>query len=300
MKYDLVCLGEVLYDIYPETEKEVNLKKEVKKVLSGAPLTTASIASKLGLKAGIVSAINKDPKEVEKIKKEISSRKVENLIQTNSKPTGESIVKLDKNKIPKFKIKKNVAYDHIKYNKELQNLKTKYFCFGTLTQRNKKTRETVQKLLKNLNKKDKDTKVIYDVNIREGIPWKKIFKESLLYTDILKINEPELKEIKKLLKIKKTEKLLEKVDYMFVTHGKKGASVYYKGPEKKYSKISLPVKKVNVKDTTGCGDAFIAGMVYGMIKKFHMRKVLHTALKVSAKTASHVGAYKKDIDFRIN
>lgn len=305
MKYDLVCFGEVLYDIYPETERQENLKKEARKVLSGAPLTTASIASKLGLKTGIISAINNNPKEeIKKIEKEISSRNVHSLLQTNSKPTGESIISLDKNKIPKFKIKKDVAYDYIKYNKELKNLETKYFCFGTLAQRNKKSRETLQKLLKNLKSKSfsekNKIKTIYDVNIRKRFPWKKIFKQCLPYTDILKINKPELNEMKKLLNIKKTEKLLDKVDYVFVTRGNKGASVYYKSKNdsSKTEKISLPIKKVNVKDTTGCGDAFIAGMVYGMIKKSKMRKVLQTALKVSVKTASHVGAYKKDVNYK--
>src|SRR6056297_747341 len=238
-KYDLVCYGEVLYDIYnKQGSKNKNNSKE--KILSGAPLTTASIASKLGLKTGIISGINNKKEVVKKIKKEIP------------KPTGESIVKLDKNNNPEFKIKKDVAYDYIKYTNELKNLKTKYFYFGTLAQRNKKSRETLHKLLKKLklknpkNKNNKNTKTIYDVNIRVGASWKKIFKSSLKYTDILKVNEYELKEIKKLLKIEKTKDILnlKKVNYLFITKGNKGASVYYKIKSNKDSNkikaISLP------------------------------------------------------------
>ena len=287
MKYDLICYGEVLYDVYSR-ERGAN---ENKKVLSGAPLTTASIASKLGLKTGIISAINKKDNE---ITDKIKSRKVDSFIQKNSKPTGESIIKLNKNKTPNFKIKKDVAYDYIKYSKELKNINPKIFYFGTLAQRNKKSRKTLQKILKDLKENPKkNTKTIYDVNIREGFPWKKIFKSCLSYTDILKVNEYELKEIKKLLNIKSPKKLLNHIDYLFITKGNKGAEVYYKT-----KKISLPSYKYKVEDTTGCGDSFSAGIVYGMVKNWNPEKILKFALRISGKTSSRIGAYSKEINYR--
>ena len=221
--HDLICFGEIIYDNYKD-----------KKVLAGAPLNVASFCAALGLKTGLISAVN-DRKIIDTIEK----RGIKSYVQVNKYPSGEAFVKLNKDKIPGFVIKKNTAFDHIKHVKIPD---TGFFYFGTLAQRNKESRNSLYKMLE----ESKAVKVC-DLNLREGYS-AKILKKSVQHADIIKANEEELKKIEKYI----TDELV------FVTEGSKGAYIY--GTD-----IYAKSPKVKVVDTTGCGDAFTAGMIYGIV-----------------------------------
>jgi len=62
---------------------------------------------------------------------------------------------------------------------------------------------------------------------------------------------------------KSAEELSEMVEAVIITRGAKGSQIYSKG--KTYD---IPVAKVSeLKDPTGCGDAFRAGLLYGILNK---------------------------------
>jgi fructokinase len=271
---DLISYGEVLWDTYGN-----------KRVLAGAPLNTASIAAKIGLRTGFISAVGKN--DADSIGEEILKRDVCPYLQSTSQPTGKSVVTLGKGKKPSFEIDEVCSFDFIKHNKELENavMNAEFFHFGTLCQRNEVSRETLMTLLS-----ETGATRVYDVNLRGGINgWKQIVKDSLKKTEILKANEDELAALKKLFDAKDIIKYLFKnyeIKSIFVTLGPKGA-YYYNRKEKLFVKAP----GTEVVDTTGCGDAFIAGMIFGIAKGFPAGCVLRQAVYVASGVAEHKGAY---------
>jgi fructokinase len=276
--FDLVCFGEVLYDVY-----------EIKKVLAGAPLNTASFASFLGLKTGLISSIG-NKKSDEKIEQEITNRNVEPFLQRNNYETGKAKITLNKNKLPEFSINQNAAYDHIQKTKNLVNLvrNAEFFYFGTLCQRNVHSRNTLMELLST-----RKSKTVYDVNLRKGISsWESIVKNSLKHASILKMNEEESSKVKEITDCRNVEQLFTKtnIGYVFVTLGEKGAYLHQKNKET----LFVEAPEVTMVDTTGCGDAFTAALIYGFHEKWSEKQILKHSVDFSSEVAQYEGSFNRD------
>jgi fructokinase len=276
--FNLVCFGEVLYDIYGTT-----------RVLAGAPLNTASFASVLGLKTALISAIG-NRKSDEQIEEELIKRDVEPFLQRNNYGTGEAKIKLNKSKVPTFTITSNAAYDHIQKTKTLVNLakNAEFFYFGTLCQRDKKSRNTLMELLSS-----RENAAVYDVNLREGISsWESIVANSLKFTTILKMNEEESDKVKAITGCRSMEQFFDKTDigYVFVTLGDKGACLYQRNGDA----LFVEAPEVNVVDTTGCGDAFTAALIYGFHEKWSGQRILEFAVDFASEVAQYKGAFNSE------
>jgi fructokinase len=276
--FDLVCFGEVLYDVY-ETEKR----------LAGAPLNTASFASFLGLKTALISAIGNQEYD-KKVEYELINRKIKPFLQRNGYETGKAKVSLNEDRVPEFSIESNSAFDHIQITQELVDLvrNAEFFYFGTLCQRNQETKNTLRELLSTRN-----SKTVYDVNLRRGITsWETIVSKSIKFSTILKMNKKEYFKIKKASGFQNIEQLLDKknVEYVFVTLGEKGALLFQKNGETYF--VEAP--RVNAVDTTGCGDAFTAALVYGFHKKWSEQRNLKYAVDFASEVTQNVGAFNHE------
>ena len=76
------------------------------------------------------------------------------------------------------------------------------------------------------------------------------------------------------------EKLAERVEALIVTQGAQGSLIYQRG-----SKLHIPsANPVAVNDPTGCGDAYRAGLIYGLMSKLEWA--------VTGRIASLMGAIK--------
>ncbi len=279
---DLVCFGELLWDIYEDGEKK----------MGGAPFNVAAIASMKGIDTTMITAVGSDELG-EKIRIE-ASKKVNLLCQTSEHKTGTVKVILEKGN-PEFSIEKDAAYDYITFDDTIKNVCSgaKFFCFGTLAQRCNVSRETLKKILKVTH-----AVKIYDFNYRESInQWKSIFKESIEQTDILKVNEAELELLKSLYRVSddtfiKTLIQKHELQYIFVTRGDNGASLY---SEKKV--LHRAALKTDVTDTTGCGDAFTTGIVYSLLNNFDDERILECATNLAAKIAVVKGAVPENAEY---
>ena len=110
----------------------------------------------------------------------------------------------------------------------------------------------------------------FDPNIRPSLIKDKkdflnmFFKISKM-VDILKMSDDDLKYITGLSDVKEgLRKILNKINssLVLVTLGKSGVLSYYKGQF-----IHIPTfNKIRIKETTGCGDAFMAAIIYGLLK----------------------------------
>ncbi|MDP2637633.1 MAG: carbohydrate kinase [Candidatus Levybacteria bacterium] len=263
----IVCFGELLIDMISSNVGDLKDSEGFLKKFGGAPANTAVGLAKLGLSAKFIGKVGNDPFGLF-LKEILDDNNVDtkNLILSKKEKTSLAFVSLTETGERSFSFYKG-AHDAISET-EVSLLKSVYlFHFGSLTQISDGPKKATEKLIKQARK----NKIIisYDPNIREAL-WvnlnkaKKIILETSKKVQIFKLNEEEAIFLSGEKNIPQAaEKLFTKnLDALFITLGKNGC--YYK--TKKYKgQVSMPIK-INVVDTTGAGDAFNAGYIYGIIQ----------------------------------
>lgn len=99
-------------------------------------------------------------------------------------------------------------------------------------------------------------------------------KEILLYSEIIFTNEVEREEIEKLYSLNSITDLFDKGNarVIITTLGKKG-SMYYEKTDEGIKTGTIGAAEENpVVDTTGSGDAYIAGFIYGLLENMSIEQ----------------------------
>jgi bifunctional ADP-heptose synthase (sugar kinase/adenylyltransferase) len=96
----------------------------------------------------------------------------------------------------------------------------------------------------------------------------------------IKINDTEYHKTKHTITPELKNKLI-------ITLGSKGA---------KYNNKTYPVKQVDVKDTSGAGDTFLAGLVFSFIKEKNIDKAIKFANKCASQVVQKKGTAKININ----
>lgn len=275
----VVSFGEILWDKLPSG-----------KAPGGAPLNFAyrlnsfqnslSIISKVGddsLGKELLEFLNKNGLDTEHIQ-----------ISKNYK-TGEVNVSIDKNGIADYDILNPVAWDDISLNLKNKELtkNSSVFIFGSLICRNTISRRTLKELLKIAPFK------LFDINLRSPYYNMNLIEELMLSSDFIKFNYEEIEEISTIYINKKAtlENMIEtisektKTKNICVTMGEKGACYYTNN-----SFYYQDGFKINVLDTVGAGDSFLATLVEGILNKTKPQEILKKACAVAALVASKEGA----------
>ena len=275
----VVSFGEILWDKLPS-----------RNVPGGAPLNFAyrlnsfqnslSIISKVGddsLGKGLTEFLNKNGLDAEHIQ-------ISKIYKT-----GEVNVSIDKNGIADYDILNPVAWDDISLN--LKNIEltknSSVFVFGSLICRNMTSRRTLKELLKIAPFK------LFDINLRSPYYNMNLIEELMLSSDFIKFNYEEIEEISTIYINKKAtlENMIEtisektKTKNICVTMGEKGACYYTNN-----SFYYQDGFKINVLDTVGAGDSFLATLVEGILNKTKPQEILKKACAVAALVASKEGA----------
>ena len=275
-----LSFGEILFDVIGDTEH-----------LGGAPFNLAAHLSRLGNEASIVSAVGRDERG-DKIMAEIKRLGVgESYMQTNEFPTGYVQVEIDEAGKPTYTIHENVAYDNI-CDINLDN-EFNCFCFGTLTQRNQVSRDSLYKILENTKIKQ----VFYDVNLRQNYYSLELIEASLQYATIVKLNDEEVLVLSQLLfqedlsEANFVKKIIDKynLQIVIVTRGGEGCAVYSQD-----EKVEVPGIKIIIKDTVGAGDAFSAGFLHKYFETGNLGESAKFANELGAYVASRAGAIPED------
>jgi fructokinase len=267
-------LGEVLWDLYPD-----------EKHLGGAPANVAIHAHRLGAQGFVASAVGHDSLGdaiIGALKKQGLSTFAIQRCRTH--PTGTVRVRLDDNGIPYFRCSRDTAFDHIHWNGELEKLahEADAVVVGTLAQRNSTSRRTVLRFLA-----ETIGIVVFDVNFRE---WNettgRTVLETLIHTDILKLNENELHQMKSAFRKNKLG-LVPFLDWLIKNHRLKliALSLGAKGCLLSDGSAHMlsPGIIVEPVDTTGCGDGFVAGLIVKYLE--------HASLEDTAEFANYLGAF---------
>lgn len=282
MKRRVVGIGELLWDVFPGYRKA-----------GGAPANFVFHMSAMGLPASLVSAVGDDSDGAELID-EMESRGIKGIIEQRPFPTGKVIVSLDHNGMPSYDILKDVAWDHIVWNDEIESLasQTRAVCFGTLSQRSPESRNTVQRFVKSMPD-DSNTYKVFDINLRQEFYSRKIVEESLVMANVLKLNEEELPIICHWNDVGSTDipraaravLRIYGLKYVIVTCGATGSYVLTEDAES-----YLPTPKVDVVDTVGAGDSFTSAFVASLIYGFSLTEAHKRAVEVSAFVCTNEGA----------
>jgi len=280
MKKDIVVgLGEILWDVFPG-----------RKVLGGAPANFAYHISQLGYNGFVVSAVGKDSLG-EEIYSALEQKKLNYLIEETDYPTGTVQVTLDSGGMPRYEISENVAWDNIPFTTEILNLAkmTRVVSFGTLAQRSKKSGGTVKKFLASM---PQDSFRIFDINLRQHFYNKDIIHDSLMISNILKINDEEIAAVADLYEWEGDERqICEKLfagyelEIIILTKGTNGSFIFT--PDQV---IFSPTPEVRVVDTVGAGDAFTAAFMAAYLQGAGVGGAHRLAVEVSAYVCQHQGA----------
>lgn len=211
----------------------------------------------LGVDAAMISRVGKDELGRELISFLNSKNVPTHLIQQDGEyPTGVVNVSLDEQGQASYEIIQPVAWDFITAEEEVISAAkaADVLVFGSLANRSKATRETLQQLLQLPLTK------VFDVNLRAPFYDRQLIQSLLASAQIVKMNDEELEEISDWYGIEgkmgqQMEHLMRSfaIDHLLVTRGADGA-VY------RHSRgfVAHPGYRVKVQDTVGSGDTFFA------------------------------------------
>ena len=277
-----VCFGEVLYDIFPNSEK-----------IGGAPLNVASRLSANGIKTSMISSVGKDEKG-KNLLEYLKSRNIDHSLvaETLDFQTGVVTVELDDSGSASYTIEHPAAWDKIEISAEMiDKVKTTdAFLFGSLVCRDQKSRATLTELLKHAKF------AVFDINLRPPHYEKEILEDLILKAHFIKFNDDELYEIAAMFD-SPFNSLEQNLSYMAkitnakticVTKGSHGAVLFTEG-----NLFYNSGYKIKVADTVGAGDSFLGSLISKLLQKEEPQKALNYACAIGALVASKEGANPK-------
>ena len=264
----ILSFGEIIWDVY-----------ENEKFIGGAPLNLAAHCSKQGAESFMLSSVGNDDlgKNALEIVKSFNV-KTDFVSINKEKETSKCIVTLNENGVPSYNVLTDVAYDYIKEPDNIKIFEFDVFCFGTLALRSKENLETVKSIIKNGNIK----KIYCDINIRPPFFSDNVILFALENSNILKISDEEMHFVTEACALKELEDIAEKyknLEFILLTQGEKGATVYDCKNKKAYTENA---PKVEVKSTVGAGDSFGATFICEYFKTNDIKKSLKKATEISA------------------
>ena len=278
LPHQVVCFGEVLWDILPSGA-----------LPGGAPMNVAYHLKKLGTNPALITKIGLDDYGKDLVDMlHNCSLNTEYIEVDYEQPTGLVYANLNDHQEVVYDIVNPSAWDFIEWNDEFDSLlqQAAFFVYGSLTSRNKVSRETLSKMLASAR-----TKVL-DINLRPPHFHRSQVEFLLQQADILKMNIAELELITGWFShFQSTEdrmKLMQdefNIRTLIVTMGGEGALVNNEGTIFRH-----PGYTVTVADTIGSGDAFLAGFLHQLLKGAGIEEALSFASAVGAFIATKSGA----------
>jgi fructokinase len=276
---NIVCFGEVLWDMLPTGKK-----------LGGAPLNVSLRAQSLGNQSRVISAIGSDDQGTALLN-EMKAHKasLQHIQVSENYDTSEVLVQLDKKGLASYEIKMPCAWDDIRLR--LDDIKaareSNAFIYGSLIAREQTSRDTLFKLL------DVAPHKVFDVNLRPPHYSIEGLIKLMNRADMVKFNDDEITEICADMgcRVESLEGFMKFItkntnaSIVCVTRGDKGG-VLYTHDTFYYNKGY----KIKVADTVGAGDSFLATIVSKLLNGESPQKALDYACAIGALVASKSGA----------
>lgn len=289
MTKNIICFGEVLFDVFPTHKK-----------IGGAPLNVALRLASLGINAQIISRVGND-----EIGRELLAFIKKNGVDTDTiqidenLSTGQVIVQLNEKGSASYTINYPVAWDKIICvpEDEIMVKKADALVFGSLVCRDSVSQNSLLEII-NYAKY-----AVFDVNLRAPFYTKEILINLMMQSDFIKFNDDELYEVSAYLNSpyhsleQNILYIAEKTNtkHICVTKGSHGAVLYYN--EKMYYNSGY---KIDVVDTVGSGDSFLAGLLSKLLYDENPQEAIDFACALGAIVAKNEGANPKISSKEIN
>lgn len=275
----VVCFGEVLWDLLPGGKKP-----------GGAPMNVAYHLHKLGLKSTMVSAVGADEAGLELLSFLKSIELPLTYIQQDTLHDTSAVhATIGENHEVTYDIVYPVAWDFIQWQPEHEELvrNSDALIFGSLGSRNESSRQTLLRML------DLAKYRVFDVNIREPHYTRDFVEQLLGKCELVKLNIAELEMIADWYdpacstELQRIELLFDRFNFqeMIVTKGGKGATYYTEAIRWDY-----PAYQVDVQDTVGSGDSFLAAFLAMRLRNEPLEETLNYAVAMGAFITSRSGA----------
>ena len=274
----IACFGEMLWDVLPTGRQP-----------GGAPLNVAVHLHNFGLEAQIISRVGHDDLGTELLafveSKGISACYVQ---RGETHLTGVVKANVSDHMEVTYQIVKPVAWDYIQYSDALSELveTAEVFVFGSLAARQAPSRETLYRLLQQAKLK------VFDVNLRPPHYSRDVVTYLLNQADVVKLNHHELAEIMDWFGVSSDEETALRwladrfqLQAVCVTKGANGAILWVE--QQLYRSPGIAVQ---VQDTIGSGDAFLAALLRGWLAGQPPADYLAFACAAGSLVASYQGA----------
>ena len=301
--YDVVALGELLIDFTPagRSENENALFEENQ---GGAPANVVVALARWGKKTAFIGKVGHDQfglflRDVLR-KANVDS---DGLVLADDVPTTLAFVHLDESGNRSFSFYRQPGADMMLRPEEVrldQIAETKVFHFGSVSMTHEPARSATLEAVESAHRSG--AFVSFDPNLRPAL-WgnldeaKRVILAALPHVDLLNISEEELVFLTDAPDLARgTACLSDRYDLplLFVTLGPRGC--FYRAGR---HTGSIPTYEVRTIDTTGAGDAFLAGLLYKLtdldrkpisLEADDLREMVELANAAGALTTTRRGA----------
>jgi fructokinase len=281
---EILCVGEVLWDALPAGL-----------FLGGAPFNVACHLRAAGMPVAMVSRVGDDRLGDEVVRRASNYGVGVDLIQVDAVlPTGFVSVTLDDSGVPEYEIVEPSAWDAIALNDTLieRASEARALVFGSLAQRHAITRGTIERLWD----ADSEALMVFDANLRPPYDDREVVRRSLQRADVAKLSLGELARLASWFDLPSGVRagaaaIAETfaIRTVCVTRGSEGAALWRDGRWTEH-----PGFPVEVRDTVGAGDAFLAVMLAGLLSGAGDGALLQHANMIGAYVATQFGAVPSD------
>ena len=279
---EVLCVGEILWDFLPTGL-----------FLGGAPFNVACHLGVAGVPVAMVSRVGADRLGDEAMRRARDYGVATDLVQIDPNlPTGLVNATIDESGEARYVILDGAAWDAIELNETLlaRAENAAAIVFGSLAQRHATTRGTIERL--------SETKAlaVFDLNLRPPYEDRDVIVGSLRRADVLKVNSGELQRLAGWFGLPSGEResasalsRLFSCPVVCVTRGRNGAALW-----RDEVWVEHPGFEVQVRDTVGAGDAFLARLLAGLLAGANNETLLKDANRSGADVAAQFGALPID------
>ena len=279
---EILCVGEVLWDSLPAGL-----------FIGGAPFNVACHLSAAGAPVSMVTRVGDDRLGEEALRRATHYGVGTDLAQVDpSLPTGFVRAVVDDAGHAQYDILEPAAWDAIAPTVELMRRaeSARAVVFGSLAQRQAIARATIQRLW------DSEALMVFDLNLRPPYEDREVISRSLARADVVKVTQHELQRLARWFDLPDDQRegavaLAERFSCQMVcvTRGKDGAALLRDGVWTEH-----PGFEVEVRDTVGAGDAFLAVLLVGFLAGSDTNTLLNNANLIGAYVATQFGAVPPD------